>query len=115
MVNRDRTFGFTVDLSSWSALPHRAVLFGEAHGRVVISTPSSARVLEIARKHGVPARVIGTVTEAAAGARFTLSDDTFTAPIDWLARAFHEAIPTAMDGETPAEHAVAASHPPLTD
>lgn len=104
-----------MDLSTWATLPHRALLFGEAHGRVVVSTAQSGAVLEIARRHGVPAQVIGTVTEAAGGASFTISDDTFTAPVMWLAKAFHEAIPQAMDGETPAEHAVASSHAPTND
>ena len=115
MQDRAHTFGFRVDLSAWSTIPDRAVLFGEAHGRVVISTADPARVLAIAQQHRVPARAIGAVTAAADGAHFTMSDDAFSAPILWLARAFHEAIPTAMDGETPAEHAVAASHAPLTD
>jgi phosphoribosylformylglycinamidine synthase len=35
--------------------------------------------------------------------------------MDWLAKAFHEAIPLAMDGKTPAEHAVASSHAPTND
>jgi phosphoribosylformylglycinamidine synthase len=115
MLQRDNAFGFTVDLSPWADLPHRALLFGEAHGRIVVSTPNAQRVLAIAHQHGVPAREIGVVTEEQAGARFAISDDAFSAPVAWLARAFHEAIPMAMDGETPAEHAVASSHAPLTD
>jgi phosphoribosylformylglycinamidine synthase len=115
MADRDRVFGFDVDLSAWATIPHRALLFGEAHGRVVVSTANSAAVLQIAQRHGVPARVIGTVTTADGGAHFTISDDTFSAPMGWLAKAFHEAIPLAMDGETPAEHAVTSSHAPTND
>jgi phosphoribosylformylglycinamidine synthase len=115
MADRDRVFGFDVDLSAWATLPHRALLFGEAHGRVVISTANSAAVQKIAQRHGVPARVIGTVTTADGGAHFTISDDTFSAPMEWLAKAFHEAIPLAMDGEPPAGHAVASSHAPTND
>jgi phosphoribosylformylglycinamidine synthase len=115
MMERDHAFGFAVDLSPWTTLPHRALLFGEAHGRVVVSTADSAAVLKIAQRYGVPARVIGRVTEADTGASFTISDDTFTAPINWLAKAFHEAIPQAMDGDTPAEHVVTASHAPTND
>ena len=115
MADRDRVFGFHVDLSAWATLSHRALLFGEAHGRVVVSTADRAAVLQIAQRHGVPARVIGTVTAAERGAQFTISDTTFSAPIEWLAKAFHEAIPLAMDGETPAEHAVASSHAPTND
>lgn len=115
MVEREKQFGFNVDLSAWASLPPRALLFGEAHGRVVISTANASAVLAVAKKHGVPAAIIGMVTSASDGANFTMHNDSFSAPIAWLARAFHEAIPTAMDGETPAEHAVAASHAPLTD
>lgn len=115
MADRSRMFGFTVDLSAWASLPHRAVLFGEAQARIVVSTVDSAAVLQIAQRHGVPARVIGTVTEATAGATFTISDETFSAPVHWLAKAFHDAIPSIMDGQTPAEHAIASAHAPTND
>jgi phosphoribosylformylglycinamidine synthase len=115
MADRERMFGFTVDLSVWATLPHRALLFGEAHARVVVSTADSAAIVGIAQRHGVPARVIGKVTTADVGAQFTISDDTFSAPIAWLAKAFHESIPLAMDGETPAEHAMASSLAPTND
>jgi phosphoribosylformylglycinamidine synthase len=112
MSQRDAQFGFDADLSYWGHLPPRALLFGEAHGRVVVSTSQPDTVLTIASRHGVPARVIGAVTDASEGARFTLADHTFSAPMGALATAFHEAIPVAMDGASPAEHAVATSHAP---
>ena len=115
MADRERMFGFTVDLSVWATLPHRALLFGEAHARVVVSTADSAAIVGIAQRHGVPARVIGKVTTADEGAQYTISDDTFSAPIAWLAMAFHESIPLAMDGETPAELAMASSLAPTND
>ena len=115
MADRSRMFGFTVDLSAWASLPHRAVLFGEAQARIVVSTRDSAAVVQIAQRHGVPARVIGTVTEVTAGATFTISDETFSAPVHWLAKAFHDAIPSIMDGQTPAEHAIASAHAPTND
>ena len=115
IANRNAQFGFTVDLSPWSNLARRALLFGEAHGRVVVSTKNAERVIAVARKHGVPATTIGAVAAAANGASFKIGADSFRAPIDWLSRAFHEAIPVAMDGATPAEHAIAASHAPISD
>ena len=115
MADRARMYGFTVDLSAWASLPHRAVLFGEAQARIVVSTGDSAAVLQIAQRHGVPARVIGAVTDATAGANFTISDETFSAPVHWLAKAFHDAIPSIMDGQTPAEHAIASAHAPTND
>ncbi|MBU6364604.1 MAG: phosphoribosylformylglycinamidine synthase subunit PurL [Gemmatimonadetes bacterium] len=98
ILNPESLTGFTVDLSPWATLPHRALLFGEAHGRVVVSTPLPDAVLAVAARHGVPARVIGAVTPADDGARFTIEDDSFAAPVAWLARAFHDALPLAMDG-----------------
>jgi hypothetical protein len=72
-------------------------------------------VLQIAQRHGIPARIIGRVVNAESGTSFTISDDTFTAPVAWLAKAFHEAIPLAMDGDTPAEQVVSSSHAPTND
>jgi phosphoribosylformylglycinamidine synthase len=115
MADRASQFGFSVDLTKWADLSRRALLFGEAHGRIVVSTANAAEVLDVASRHGVPAHVIGWVTTADEGASFTMADDSFRAPVDWLARAFHEAIPVAMDGEAPAEHAIAASHAPISD
>jgi len=82
---------------------------------VVVSTANATAVLSIAQRHGVPARIIGTVTAPQEGVRFTISDDAFAAPVEWLARAFHDAIGVTMDGETPAEHAVVAAHVPSND
>ncbi len=115
IAERAAPFGFSVDLSAWATLPHRALLFGEAHGRIVVSSDRAENVLAVAARHGVPARVIGTVTDAADGACFTMSDDDFTAPVPWLSAAFHDAIAITMDGETPAEHAVAAAHVPSNE
>ncbi|MEO7521247.1 MAG: AIR synthase-related protein, partial [Gemmatimonas sp.] len=112
MSQRESQLGFEVDLSPWAELPRRALLFGEAHGRVVVSTNDPSTVLTVAVRHGVPARQIGRVTAAEGGARFTISDHTFSAPMSALAAAFHDAIPLAMDGESAAEHAVTSSHAP---
>lgn len=98
ILDTERQFGFSVDLTKWSELHDRSVLFGEAHGRVVISTSNSAKVLEVAHKHGVPATVIGKVTDAGEGANFTVSGGSFSAPVVWLAKAFHDAIPGVMNG-----------------
>ena len=51
--------GADIDLSAWSSLPLRALLFGEAQARVVVSTAKPDVVLAVARSHGVPAREIG--------------------------------------------------------
>ncbi len=115
MMHRDRTMGFQVDLTDWADLPLRALLFGEAQGRVVISTPTPDALLEVAARIGVPARVIGRVTSAAEGVEFVIGAVSARSAIEPLAKAFHDTIPGIMDGGAPAEHAVATSHAPTTD
>jgi phosphoribosylformylglycinamidine synthase len=115
MMHRDRTTGFQVDLTDWADLPLRALLFGEAQGRVVVSTATPDALLEVAARIGVPARVIGRVTSAAEGVEFVIGAVSARSAIDPLAKAFHDTIPGIMDGGAPAEHAVATSHAPTTD
>ncbi len=108
--DRERVVGAEVDLSMWAALPLRCVLFGEAQARIVVSTAAPARVSEIAQRHGVPARRIGTVRSGAEYLRITVGDRVIAAPLARLARAYHEAIPTIM-ARGPAEAAVLEQHP----
>ncbi len=115
MMDRDRQTGFQVDLTDWADLPLRALLFGEAQGRIVVSTPSPEALLEVAGRFGVPARVIGRVTAAADGVEFVIGAVSARSAIEPLARSFHDTIPGIMDGGAPAEHAVASSHAPTTD
>jgi phosphoribosylformylglycinamidine synthase len=95
IVQRDTLRGATLDLSAWNTLPERAVLFGEAQGRVVVSTSHAQDVLALAAAHGVPARVIGTVTDDGA-LRVASHGRTWSAPVASLADAFHESIPRRM-------------------
>ena len=97
MMNRERTLGADVDLSAWSALPRRALLFGEAQGRVVVSTPNTPAVLDAARRHGVPARKIGRVFAESGVLRMRIGQDVIDAPVERLANAYHDAIPRRMD------------------
>jgi phosphoribosylformylglycinamidine (FGAM) synthase-like enzyme len=96
MGERDALLGAEVDLSAWAALPLRALLFGEAQGRVVVSTPAPEQVLAVAQRHGVPAAVIGTVTPASTGLSIKVRDQAWTADVRELAAAFHDAIPQIM-------------------
>jgi phosphoribosylformylglycinamidine synthase len=89
-------FGAAVDLSAWSALPLRALLFGEAQGRAIVSTPVPDLVLASGRRHGVPARKIGSVLPAGEGLSITVGDRTIRAAIPVLSAAYHNAIPDAM-------------------
>ena len=94
--------GATLDLSAWSSLPLRALLFGEAQGRAVLTTSDVPALLAIAAKHGVPSRQIGTVTAARAGLNIRAGERSFIASIETLSNAWHDAIPRAMQ-RAPAE------------
>jgi phosphoribosylformylglycinamidine synthase len=96
IADREHAWGADVDLSAWANLPVRALLFGEAQGRVVLSTATPEPVLAIAARHGVPARVIGRVTEPTGGLRIATGTVTLEAPLPRLVEAYHEAIPRAM-------------------
>src|SRR6185312_16183417 len=58
MANPLVQHGAAVDLSAWKSLAPRALFFGEAQGRAIVSTAEPDAILAIARKHGVPARRI---------------------------------------------------------
>ena len=96
MMDRPNPVGADVDLSRWSALPLRALLFGEAQGRVLVSTPDAAAVLAVAVRHGVPAAVIGTVREASGTLVLIVGERRFSARVAQLADTYHEAIPRIM-------------------
>jgi phosphoribosylformylglycinamidine synthase len=109
MMERARPTSARIDLSAWRTLPRRAVLFGEAQGRIVVSTPDPAAVLAIAERHRVPARAIGEVTSASEPFTVLLGDATFTAPVAALAEAYHEAIPRIMSRTASAQDVALAS------
>jgi phosphoribosylformylglycinamidine synthase len=96
IMDRSAPRGASVDLSYWRELPSRAVLFGEAQARAVISTSMPDTVLGIARKHGVPARVIGQVGPIGGPLRITVGDVVLEASLDTLDDDYHEAIPRLM-------------------
>jgi phosphoribosylformylglycinamidine synthase len=111
IADREAMLGATVDLAAWNAIPPRAVLFGEAQGRVVVSTPQPARVVAIATERGVPAHEIGRVTRDAS-LRIMAGDRTVDATLTRLAGLYYDAIP-AMMRRGPAEAAVAEQHPSI--
>jgi len=95
-------------------LPLRALLFGEAQARVVVSTPVPDAVLAVAQAHGVPASVIGRVTPADDGIEFLIGAITARSAIAPLARAFHDTIPGIMNGDPAAGAAEGSSASPTT-
>jgi phosphoribosylformylglycinamidine (FGAM) synthase-like enzyme len=111
MSDRERPTGATVDLGAWASLPARALLFGEAQGRVVISTAKAEQVLAVAKAHGVPARVIGTVAAASAGLTITAGTTRLAITTDRIIDAYHEALPRAMSRAA----AEAVDHDPALD
>jgi phosphoribosylformylglycinamidine synthase II len=96
IANRDRKYGVDADVGFAESIPSRAVLFGEAQGRFILSTASADRVLEIARAHAVPARQIGVVAEADQGFRIATADCLLSADVLALSDAYHGAIPAIM-------------------
>jgi phosphoribosylformylglycinamidine (FGAM) synthase-like enzyme len=96
IMDRGCQRGATVDLKHWRELPTRALLFGEAQGRVVISTNMPDTVLGIAKKYGVPGRIIGQVGALGAPLHITTATNELTGPLAKLDDAYHEAIPRIM-------------------
>jgi hypothetical protein len=95
-MDRNAQRGAKIDLSYWSELPARAVLFGEAQARAVVSTNMPDTLISIARKHGVPARTIGQVGELGAPLQITLASTSLTSDLARLDDAYHETIPRIM-------------------
>jgi phosphoribosylformylglycinamidine synthase II len=96
IMDRGAQRGATVDLKHWRELPARALLFGEAQGRVVISTNMPDTVLSIAKNHRVPGRIIGQVGALGAPLHITTVANELSAPLPKLDEAYHEAIPRIM-------------------
>ncbi|NNM33742.1 MAG: phosphoribosylformylglycinamidine synthase subunit PurL, partial [Gemmatimonadetes bacterium] len=65
--------GLGAEVALDDALKDVPLLFGESHGRVLLSSrpEDTDAVLAVCQDHGVPARRIGAVGEAAAGLRIT--------------------------------------------
>jgi phosphoribosylformylglycinamidine synthase len=66
-------------------------------------------VLAIARRHGVPARVIGEVTPATEPFIVDAGGATITVAVSALADAYHEAIPRIMSRAASAQDVALAS------
>jgi phosphoribosylformylglycinamidine synthase len=95
ILDRAGQMGATVDLGAWPELPLRALLFGEAAGRVVVSTPDPATVLRLAREHGVPAAEIGTV-DGGDALTIRMGARQLAVPLARLDDAYFETIPRIM-------------------
>jgi phosphoribosylformylglycinamidine synthase len=96
MMSRDECHGIDVDLSPWANLDERALLFGEAQGRAIVSTAQLAEVVRIANAQGVRATHLGRVGARDGEFSLALGLGRFTVPIQALADAYHGALPRAM-------------------
>jgi phosphoribosylformylglycinamidine synthase len=110
IADDEQPVGAEVDLSPWNALPLRALLFGEAQSRILAATAAPTRLLEIAKRHDVPARMIGYVRAHGDALAITVGGRVIRAPVARLSRAYHDAIPSIMT-RAPAEAAVLEQHP----
>jgi len=111
MASREQRFSAPADLTSWSGISKRALLFGEAQARVVVSTDSPADLERIAAAHGVPARRIGVVEAPDRPFRIQYEGGQLVAPMEQLANAYHNAIPSIMTRVAVADDALAADAP----
>ncbi|MGQ0538621.1 MAG: phosphoribosylformylglycinamidine synthase subunit PurL [Gemmatimonadaceae bacterium] len=107
MGNREASRSATVDLSAWDGIALNTLLFGEGQGRIVVSTRRAGDVEQIARKYGVPVHVIGRVTAADAPFAIRIGAHEYSAPIERLAAAYHDAIPNLMTRVAAASDAAA--------
>ena len=96
IMNRELERGASVDLSAWAALPERSLLFGEAQGRVIVTTSMPDTLLRVAGNRDVPARVIGQVGAVGAPLQITTGRSRIVAPLARLDEAYYEAIPRLM-------------------
>src|SRR5687768_113524 len=97
--NRASLVGAEVDLSAWSDVPLREMLYNEAQARIVITVPedSLAAVAKIAVKHRVAPMPIGRVRAGSGNLEIKHGKASLIASLDRLAAAYHDAIPAIME------------------
>ena len=96
IADRGRPIGAKVDLSTVSSIPTRALLFGEAQGRVIVSSASPDRVIAAANRHGVEARRIGSVSGTANALIISAGNATLSVKLNEMIAAYHDSIPSLM-------------------
>ena len=86
------------EVSLQDALKDVALLFGESQGRILVSCSSedTKALLSLCEDHGVPAKRIGAVTDAADGLRITTPTSSLRFGLDELGAAHFGALPQAM-------------------
>jgi len=96
IADAERLIGAEVRLHD--ELPAAPLFFGEAQGRIVIScAPGNAeRVFKIARRHGVPARQIGTVGAVHGVLKISGAGCSIDTDVDSLSEVWRLGIPRLM-------------------
>ncbi len=91
-----------VDVTLDDPLPTAPLLFGEAQGRVILSCDANnaEKLQQLARDHGVPSRVIGTVTEAASGFVMHTKSADMKIDVNSMKALFFDTIPDIMDASS---------------
>jgi phosphoribosylformylglycinamidine synthase len=107
IADRNAPMGATVSLAHWDAIPERALLFGEAQGRIIVTASNLPALLAVAKKHAVPAHLIGSTAPAAAGLTITGAGRGLAATLPELSDAYHGALERAMSRAVSSELPVA--------
>jgi phosphoribosylformylglycinamidine synthase len=85
-----------VNLAPWENLPQRALLFGEAQGRIIISTNQLPQFLAAVQKFDVPVTVIGSTAPRELGLTMTGAGTELKVGLDELIAAYHDSLEHAM-------------------
>jgi len=96
IADRNAPVGAAVSLAPWASIAERALLFGEAQGRAIVTASDLPALLAIAKRHRVPAHVIGSTTPTAAGFLITGAGAGVTATLAELSDEYHGALERAM-------------------
>ena len=77
-----------------------ALLFGEDQGVVVASAPAdrAAAVADLAARHGVPCRAIGTVGASGGDVTIRVGSEQVVRPVARLRRIYEDALPRRLNG-----------------
>ena len=95
----NKTNPFGVDVVLQDRLEPIPLFFGEAQGRIIVSCKkhSSNQVLQTAKNHGVPCRLIGEVMPASSGFRIAGRTVSVELDIETMSDRFFNAIPDLMN------------------
>jgi len=96
IANLDSERGAEIDLSRYSSLTDRGILFGETQARIIVSSPAPDKVIAIAEASGVPCAQIGRVRQSSDSLNITLPKGSLRSSLSSLRRAYHSTIPSIM-------------------